>query len=91
MMASGRNGTIYTGSTVLLKRRTWEHREQIMRGFTRKYDVIRLVWFEPHSSIARAARRERQIKRWRRAWKVALIEKENPLWRDLFDEINEML
>jgi putative endonuclease len=78
---------IYTGSTVNLNRRAWEHREKVLRGFTRTYDVIRLVWYEPHTSIAKAAHRERQIKRWRRAWKIEL--KENPLWRDLFDEINE--
>lgn len=85
--ASKRNGAIYTGSTVDLTRRISEHREGAIPGFTRRYGVTRLVWFEPHASVAEAAHRERQIKRWRRAWKIALIEKENPLWRDLWEDI----
>ncbi len=90
MMGSRRNGTLYTGSTVDLLGRATEHREKLLPGFTSRHDVTRLVWFEAHESIAGAAERERQIKRWRRAWKIALIEKNNPLWRDLYDELREL-
>ena len=87
LLASARNGTLYAGSTTDLARRIAEHRAGDIPGFTRRYGVTRLVWFETHQSVADAACRERQIKRWRRAWKVALIERDNPLWRDLWEEI----
>ena len=87
MMASRRNGTLYTGVTTNLLRRVWEHCEGVLEGFTKAYDVKRLVWFEQHASIHDAIAREKSIKRWRRAWKMALIERENPLWRDLYDDI----
>jgi putative endonuclease len=87
MLASQRNGTLYTGSTRSLPRRVFEHREGLVPGFTRKYGVARLVWFEPHDSVAAAHLREKQIKRWRRAWKLSLIEKGNPTWRDRYEDI----
>jgi putative endonuclease len=87
ILASARNGTLYTGSARDLPARMHEHRDGVFRGFTRKYGVTRLVWFETHQSVAAAYKREQQIKRWRRDWKLALIEKINPQWRDLYDEI----
>jgi len=87
ILASKRNGTLYTGSARELLIRVTQHRENVMSGFTSKYGVTRLVWWEAHASIASAAARERQIKRWRRAWKVALIEKDNPTWEDFYPSI----
>jgi putative endonuclease len=87
MLASRRNGTLYVGVTTHLQRRVWEHREGVAPGFTRAYAVKSLVWFEPHVSVVEAIAREKSLKRWRRAWKIALIEAENPLWRDLYEEI----
>jgi putative endonuclease len=87
LMANRRNGTLYAGVTTNLRRRVWEHREGVVEGFTKTYGVKTLVWFEPHASIHDAIAREKAIKRWRRAWKLALIERENPLWRDLYDDI----
>ncbi|MCU0905160.1 MAG: GIY-YIG nuclease family protein [Tabrizicola sp.] len=83
LMASGRNGTLYCGVTNDLVRRVHEHREGRAECFTSKYGVSRLVWFEQHSDISEAILREKRIKNWNRAWKLALIEKENPEWRDL--------
>jgi len=91
ILASQRNGTLYTGSTRELLRRVYEHREGLLPGFTQKHGVNRLVWFEPHESVAAAHRRESSIKRWRRAWKLALIEKSNPQWRDLYADITSNL
>lgn len=70
-----------------MRRRVHEHREGFVEGFTKTHDVKRLVWFEAHRQIEAAILREKQIKRWRRAWKLELIEKQNPQWRDLWDEI----
>lgn len=89
MLASGQHGTIYTGMTNDLVRRTWEHREGLVDGFTKKYGVERLVWYEQHSEPAAAIKREKQIKRWHRDWKVRLIEEENPLWDDLYGSITK--
>jgi len=83
IVASRRNGTLYTGSTDNILKRAWEHREKVRPGFTAKYDVSILVWCEPHESREVAFRRERQIKEWRRSWKLRLIEERNPTWRDL--------
>lgn len=91
ILAGGRNGTLYTGSTRDLLRRIYEHREGLLPGFTRKYGVTRLVWFEAHESVAAAHKRESSIKRWKRGWKIELIEKTNPQWRDLYDEITSNL
>jgi len=88
MLASQRNGTLYTGVTNDLGRRVYEHRNDLVDGFTKTYGVHRLVWFEAHDFIEAAIRREKSIKRWRRAWKLALIEKDNPQWRDLYEELS---
>jgi putative endonuclease len=78
-------GTLYVGVTNDLVRRVAEHRAGEVRGFAHKYRCIRLVWFEAHDSIEHAIRREKLIKKWRRDWKINLIERENPRWDDLYD------
>jgi putative endonuclease len=83
ILASRRNGTIYIGGTTDLPRRIYEHREGLVRGFTRQYGVKRLVYFETYSDVSDAVLRERRMKEWRRAWKVRLIEAGNPDWQDL--------
>ena len=83
MLASAFHGTLYTGVTSNLHGRVWQHREEVTGGFTERYDVKRLVWFEVHETMESAIRREKLIKRWARAWKIELIERENPTWRDL--------
>ena len=85
ILASRRNGTLYVGMTDDLARRIGEHREGRLPGFTRDYDVKTLVWSEPHETRDSAFMRERQIKKWRRAWKLRLIEETNPDWLDLVD------
>ena len=87
IMASQRNGTIYTGVTSRMMGRIVEHREGVVPGFTRRYGVKLLVWFEVHSTMESAILREKQIKKWNRAWKLELIEKDNPDWRDLAEEL----
>ena len=86
-MASQRNGTLYVGMTNDLVRRCYEQREAIVPGFTKTYRVRRLVWFESHETPLAAIAREKAVKKWRRKWKLDLIEASNPQWRDLFDEI----
>jgi putative endonuclease len=88
ILASKRNGTLYVGVTNNLARRLSEHKAKPVSGFTRKYDVDQLVYFEVFDSILDARTREHSLKRWRRAWKIALIEKLNPDWHDLTDELN---
>jgi len=87
ILASGRNGTLYVGVTNDLARRMTAHKSKLVPGFTRKYGVDTLVYVEEYASIIEARAREHTLKRWRRAWKVALIEKDNPTWRDLSDQI----
>lgn len=87
MLASARNGTLYVGVTSDLIRRVWEHKGRFVEGFSARYGVSLLVWFEPHERIEAAILREKQIKKWRRSWKLRLIEEANPYWRDLYDEI----
>ena len=87
MLATRRDGPLYVGVTGNLPKRIWQHREHVVRGFTAKYNVDRLVWYEAHGGAEAAILREKQIKRWRRAWKIELIEKNNPDWRDLYEEI----
>jgi putative endonuclease len=87
MLASRQNGTLYVGVTSDLVRRVAGHREGMVPGFTETYGVKRLVWYETHDSIEAAIRREKRLKQWPRAWKVALIERANPKWRDLWPEI----
>ncbi|MDP1739168.1 MAG: GIY-YIG nuclease family protein [Caulobacter sp.] len=87
ILASQRNGTLYIGSTDDITKRTWEHREGIRAGFTKQYGVHILVWFEAFETRGGAFRRERQMKKWNRLWKIRLIERSNPGWRDLFEDL----
>ena len=87
ILASKRNGTLYIGMTNDLVRRVWEHKTDAVDGFTKQYGVHQLVWYEIAATPLAAITRERQLKKWNRAWKVQLIEKTNPEWRDLYDEI----
>jgi putative endonuclease len=89
ILASDRNGTLYVGVTNDLYRRIMEHREGLVPGFTKRYGVRRLVYFEEHGDIEAAIAREKSIKRWKRAWKLQLIEQANPQWRDLWLEIGD--
>ena len=84
LLASKPRGTLYIGSTSDLVRRVWEHKVKAVRGFTAKYDVDRQVWFERYDTLEAAIQRERRIKNWKRAWKIELIEKDNPHWVDLY-------
>ena len=88
IMASQRNGTIYTGSTSNLIQRAYQHREGMIDGFTREKGCKLLVWFESHDDLQEARRRERQIKKWNRTWKLRLIEEINPGWNDLFESLS---
>lgn len=87
ILASRRNGTLYVGVTSDLVTRIWQHRKDSIDGFTRKYRVHTLVYYELHADMAHAITREKQLKKWRRAWKLELIEGRNPEWKDLWDEI----
>ena len=88
ILASGRNGTLYVGATSDIARRAWEHRSGAISGFTARYRIHALVFFEFHETMDEAMMREKRVKKWRRAWKLALIERDNPQWRDLYDELN---
>ena len=87
ILASKRNGTLYIGVTSDLAKRVWEHRDDLLEGFTKRYGVHRLVYYEFHEDMPAAIRREKQMKKWERAWKLEMIEKHNPSWRDLWEEI----
>ncbi|MGP9809888.1 GIY-YIG nuclease family protein [Rhodopseudomonas sp. NSM] len=87
LLASRKDGALYIGVTNDLVRRVYEHRTKAVAGFTSKYNIARLVWFEIHDDPISAITREKELKKWRRAWKVALIERDNPGWEDLFDTI----
>lgn len=87
IMASKRNGTLYTGVTSDLIKRVWKHREGIVEGFTQKYEVKMLVWYEMHDEIENAIRREKRLKKYKRIQKCALINQMNPQWRDLYESI----
>ena len=87
ILSSRRNGTLYVGVTTDLPRRMFEHRAGCMPGFTQKYRVHRLVYYESVDDILSAITREKQIKKWNRQWKISLIEKHNPAWRDLYTDI----
>jgi len=87
LLASKRNGTLYVGVTSDLIRRVWEHREHLVDGFTKKHQVVTLVWFELHETMESAITREKQIKKWNRAWKIRMIESTNPTWRDLYFDL----
>jgi len=88
ILASDRNGTLYTGITSNLIRRVYQHKQDIADGFTKKYQVHILVYYEIHKDINQAIIREKQIKRWKRKWKLDLIEKDNPDWNDLFIDLS---
>ena len=87
MMSSKRNGTLYTGVTSNLPKRVWEHKNNLVEGFTKRYGVHQLVWFGIHETMESAIVREKRIKEWQRAWKLKLIENANPEWRDLYESI----
>ena len=87
ILASKRNGTLYIGVTNDLVRRVWEHKSDAVEGFTKQYSVHRLVWYETADTALAAITREKQLKKWNRVWKLQLIEKMNPEWKDLYDEI----
>ena len=84
MLVSRRNGTLYIGVTSDLVKRVWQHRNEVAQGFTSRYHVHDLVWYELHETMESAILREKQLKEWKRAWKLRLIEGENPEWRDLY-------
>jgi putative endonuclease len=87
ILASKRNGTLYIGVTSDIIKRVWQHKTDAVKGFTQKYKVHVLVYYEFHKSMRAAIIREKQIKKWNRIWKLELIEGENPAWRDLYDDI----
>ncbi len=87
ILASQRNGTLYAGVTSDLIRRVWEHKNDLTDGFTKRYGVHTLVWYEVHDNMESAIRREKAIKKWRRAWKIRLIEQLNARWQDLYEEL----
>jgi len=87
ILASGWDGTLYVGVTSDLLKRVWEHKNDMIEGFTKTYRVHNLVWFEQHESMESAMLREKAVKEWKRAWKVELIEELNPKWQDLYDTL----
>ncbi len=87
MLASKRNGTLYVGVTSNLVQRIWQHKNDLVAGFTQRYAVHTLVWHEVHETMESAITREKALKRWKRAWKIELIERDNPSWRDLYDDL----
>ena len=89
ILTNKRNGTLYTGVTSSLEKRVWEHKHDLVEGFTRRYRVHDLVWYEVHETMLSAIAREKAIKNWKRAWKIAAIESMNPRWRDLYPDILE--
>lgn len=87
ILASKRNGTLYTGVTSNLLKRVWEHQNNLMDGFSKKYGVHTLVWYEVHETMDSAISREKRIKHWERAWKIKRIEDMNPGWKDLYQDL----
>ena len=87
LLASKRNGTLYIGVTSDLIKRVWQHKNNAVEGFTKRYGVHLLVWFEVHENMASALTREKAIKEWKRQWKLKLIETANPEWRDLYEDL----
>ena len=87
VLASKRNGTIYIGITSNLIQRVWQHKEKFIVGFTKKYNVNKLVYFEADDDVEQAILREKRLKNWRRKWKVDLIEESNPDWKDLYNDL----
>mgnify|MGYP006341041223 FL=1 len=87
ILASGYNGTLYIGVTSHLIQRVWQHKQDLIEGFTKKYGVHFLVYYEIHEEMQAAIQREKQLKKWNRQWKINLIEKTNPAWKDLWEEL----
>jgi len=87
ILASKKNGTLYIGITSDLIRRIWEHKNNVVKGFTKKYSVHTLVYCEVHPTFETAVQREKNLKKWKRAWKIKLIEEKNSEWRDLYPDI----
>jgi putative endonuclease len=87
ILANKRNGTLYIGVTSNLPKRIWEHKNKVVKGFTQKYDLSSLVWYELHETMDSAIQREKAMKFWKRVWKLRTIEKMNPDWRDLYEEL----
>ena len=87
ILASKRNGTLYIGVTSDLQKRAWEHKTDLIDGFTKRYGIHRLAYYELHSDMVSAILREKQMKKWNRAWKLELIERHNPDWKDLWEKI----
>jgi putative endonuclease len=87
ILASNRNGTLYIGVTSDLVKRIWEHKNNMVEGFTKRYNVHRLVWYELHESMETAITREKRLKNWKRKWKLELIESSNPKWQDFYHRI----
>lgn len=87
ILSSQKNGTLYVGVTSELIKRVYEHKTKIFKGFTSDYNVTQLVYYEIHSDITEAILREKRIKKWNRAWKLRLIEKDNPHWKDLYETL----
>ena len=86
ILANNPNGTLYIGVTSNLVQRVWQHKNDLVEGFTKRYGVHRLVWYEAHENMESAIAREKMLKRWKRAWKIRLIQEANPKWSDLYDE-----
>ena len=88
VLANNPKGTLFIGVTSNLTQRVWQHKNDLVEGFTERYGVHRLVWYEVHETMESAIMREKALKKWNRAWKVELIENSNPNWADLYDEIS---
>lgn len=88
ILANRKNGAIYIGVTSDLAKRVWEHKNKIFEGFTNKYNVARLVYYETYEDIEFAIQREKQVKKWKREWKIRRIEENNPEWNDLYTQFN---
>jgi putative endonuclease len=89
ILASKKNGVPYIGVTTKLTQRIWQHKNNVVQGFTQKYSVKNLVWYEVHTSVEAAITREKQLKKWNRRWKTKLIEASNPEWSDLYAQITQ--
>ena len=87
ILASRRNCTLYIGVSSNLLQRVWQHKNDLVEGFTKRYGVHMLVWYESHETMENAITREKAIKDWKRTWKLRMIEKENPAWRDLYEDL----
>ena len=88
ILTNKKNGTLYTGVTTSLVHRIYQHKHELVKGFTKTYGLKKLVYFEQYDSYAQAIKREKRLKEWQRQWKIDLIEKDNPDWRDLYEDIN---